>query len=419
MYALCGSRVRHIFIAIVTATCLEVDSSGQDKAPEELVKLPELRAFKLSKDDYLLFNARIGMANADFIRSLRKVPAIHAEGTPTSLIMEKYLRKRSKAIKTEFCYIESDWLTDEELALVAAVVQRTTAMTQQLFKNTHRGIVKEVLVRTQEDYYALVDAWSDSEKVKKQARHAASAFVSEHRCGYRGEILDVLTLTTADAVSANLEPYFWNQDALRQGFHTYLTSVMGFGYERYISLDVTTPTVSRDGGVKQLFETAREYLSRPKHDTIATILRSELNDLNPERLAVAFAFIHFLLETQRDHWDVFLSVLNKSSYENDKLKGPEGRWTALLAAIKDALGLDIQELERNLQEFTSKHYLYTEEIASLLGVNRECAESAFQGFVKICELKRLKKPVSEKGEKLYQEILGKIDKKLQSASEKF
>jgi hypothetical protein len=228
----------------------------------------------------------------------------------------------------------------------------------------------------------------------------------------------VLTLAAADAVSANLEPQFWNQPALSEGLHTFITTFLGLGFEHYISVDVTTPSSRREAGVRQLFETAREYLSRTQHDSLEAILRSELNALGPERRSVAIAFVHFILETQRDHWQEFLSVLDRESYQNGELKGPEGRWLALKQAIKEAFNLSIEDLERNLQDFASKRYLYTEEIATLIGADRDCAESSFQAFVKICELKRQKKPVSDKGEKLYREILDRMEKKLQAGGEK-
>jgi hypothetical protein len=393
--------------------------SAQEKDHEEFIKLPELTAYKLPKDEFLILNARVDRAHAEVIRTLRKVPAVHPEGVPTSLIIEKYLHRKSQAVETEFCYLESDWLTPEELAILAAVARKATLFTQDLFKNEKTAPTKEVLLRKQEDYYALVDAWSDSAKVKKQARHATSALVGSHRCGYRAEFSQALTLVAADAVTVNVEPYFWNQAALTEGLHSYLGSQLALNYEHYFSLDETTPLPKRVMGVGLLHEIAREYLSRPKRDSLETVLRCELNTINPERLSVAFALINFILEKKRDRWETFRSTLATESSENGKLKGPEGRWAALVQAIKVAFDLGIQELDKELQDFTAKHYLYTEEIATLLGMDREGAESTFQGFVTICELKRAKKPVSEKGEKLYQDILGRMEKKLQTASEKF
>jgi hypothetical protein len=412
--------IRFWSTALIVAWLLASPSlHAQEKDREEFVKLPELMGHKLPKDEYLIFNARVDRAHAEFIRSLRKVPTVHPEGVPTSLIIEKYLHKKSQAIETDFCYLESEWITAEELATLAAVVRKMTLITRDLFKFEDTAPIKEVLVKTKEDYYSLVDAWAESDKARKQARHALSAFVGKYRCGYRAEFYEALTLVAADAVTANLDPSFWSHAALKEGLHTYLGSQLTADYVHYFSLDATTPAPKRITGVELLIETAKEYLSRSKRDSLDIILRSELNTLSPERLSVAFALINFILEKKRDRWEIFRSTLATESSENGKLKGPEGRWAALVQAIKVAFDLGIQDLEKELQNFTATHYLYTEEIAALLGIDRECADSTFQGFVTICELKRAKKPVSEKGEKLYQDILGRMEKKLQTASEKF
>jgi hypothetical protein len=394
-------------------------ASGQEKPAEDLVKLPELSAYRLPKDEYLIFNSRFGHDNAEFIRALRKVPAVHPEGTPTSLLFEKYLHRKSAAIETDSCYIETDWLSPEELAVVASVVRQAIHFTTQLVRRKAKDPIKLIIARKQEDYYALVDAWAETDRAKREARSLSSTVIGEYRCGFRKEALEVVTLAAADSVCDNVEPYLFSQKAFREGLHTYLTSFLTLGYEHYFSTDATTPAAKRESGIELLYQTAREILSRPRHESLESVLRSDLNSINPERLAIAFALIHFILETKRDKWDTFLTSLENESSEYGKLKGPEGLWNALSKAMTEAFGLNIVELEKALQEFVTKHYLYTEEIASLIGVDRECAESSFQGFVKICELKRLKKPVSEKGEKLYQEILGKIDKKLQKSGEKF
>lgn len=394
-------------------------SSSQDAAPVDFTKLPELPAHRLPKDEYLIFNARFGPASADFVRKLRKVPAIHPEGTPTSLIFERYLHKKSTALQASCSYIETDWLTVDELATVASVVQQVAEVTTQVVGTKKKESIKLVLAKKQEDYYSLVDAWAETDKVRRQARAAASAVIGEYRCGQRSELSQVLTLACADSVSANLDPYLWNQHILSEGLHTYITILLGLGYEHYISLNATTPVVKRATSPNELFETAREYLNRPKREALEVILRSELNELNPERMSVAFALIHYLLEVQKDHWEGFLSTLEKESSENGKLKGPEGLWQALSTAISESLGMNVEALDKALKEFVSRRYLYPEEIALLLGVDKECADSTFQGFIKICELKRQKKPISEKGEKIYQDILSRIEKKRLTGSEKF
>lgn len=394
-------------------------ASSQDKPADDLVKLPELSAYRIPKDEYLIFNSRFGRETAEFIRALRKVPAVHPEGVPTSLIFEKYLHRKSAAVETDSCYIETDWLSAEELAVVASVVRQAIEFTTRLARKKTKDPIKLVIARKQEDYYALVDAWAETDRAKREARDLASTVIGEFRCGFRKDASAVLTLAAADSVCDNVEPYLFSQKALREGLHTYITSFLTLGYEHYFSTDATSPASKQESGIQSLFQTAREVLSRPKHESLETVLRSDLNSINAERLSIAFALIHFILETKRDKWDSFLTLLERESSENGKLKGPEGLWNALAKAMTEAFGLNVVEMEKALQEFVTKHYLYTDEVATLIGVDRECADASFQGFTKICELKRLKKPVSEKGEKLYQDILGKIDRKLQKSCEKF
>jgi len=416
-----AARGRYAFLAFFILVGLHRPSLGQQQEGQsvEFVTHTDVVGYKLPSGEYLFSNVRLGGQIADHIRDLRKVPKVKSEGEPTSLIIEKYLHKHSQAIETQFCYLESDWLSVQELTVAAAVGQKVMLVTQNLFKNKSIGPFKGVITKRQEEYLALIDAWAESERVKKQARHAGHMFVGSYRCAYRDTFLDVLTLVSADSVLGNLEQYFRKQEALSQGLHTFVTGIMGLGYEHYIALDVTTPVTVRDLAIRQLFEIARDYLSHPKRDTLEMILRCELNDLNPERLSVAVALVHFMLETEKDHWNCFLATLKRESSENGKLKGPEGRWSALLTAIKEAFGMGLKELDQELQRFASTHYLYPEEIAKLIGVDRDTDESSFEGYVKICELKRKKGPVSEKGEKLFQAIQDRVQKKILANGEKF
>ena len=105
--------------------------------------------------------------------------------------------------------------------------------------------------------------------------------------------------------------------------------------------------------------------------------------------------------------------------ENGKLKLPEGRRAALATAVQDGLGVTFEELEKQLREFTAKEYLYTEEVATALGLEKTTPDSIFQGFVKVCELKRANKEVTAKGEKIFDEMMRKIDKILQEKGEKW
>lgn len=414
-------RTRRVAACVVYGSFLLFSSGfgSQEKLSDSSAKLPELTAYKLPKDDYLILNARLGSVNAEFIRKLRKAPLIPSSGIPTTLIFDKFVHKKSNAVESDGFYLESDWLTTEEMSNVISVARHAAACVSPLLRTEKPAPVKLVIAQKQADYYALVDAWADSDRAKREARGLASTVIGDFRCGFRSTSLEVLTLALADAVSDNMDPYLWNQKAIREGLHTFVSSFVTINFEHYAATDTTSPLAKRESGVRSLFDTARDYLSRPGHDSLETILRSDLNGLSHERLSVAVAFVHYILENQRDHLDGFLNLLAKESSENGKLKGPEGLWTALSNSISQAFQMSIPDLEKTLQKFATEHYLHIEEIAVLLGIDRECAESSFQGFVKICELKRLGKPVSEKGEKLYQDILSRIEKKRLSSSERF
>lgn len=405
------------FLALATGL-LHTPGYAQDKPREELVQLPSLSAYKLPKDEYLVLNVRMSSATATLIRNLRRVPSIHPQGTPTTLLFDKYLHKKSVAVENDAFYLETDWLTADETASIVSVAQHSAACACKLTNSGKVDPIRLVIARTEENYYALVDAWADTERKKREARALSSTIIGEFRCGYRKDSTEVMTLAISAAISRNLEPYLWNHNAIREGLHTFVSSFVTLDSYQYVNTNATTPLSTRQAGVPLLFETARDVLSRTQHDSLETILRSDLNSLTYERLSVAVALIHYLLETQQDHWENFLRSLSKESVENGKLREPEGLWNALSKAISSDFGMSVPELEKSLQKFAASHYLYTEEIATLIGIERECAESSFEGFVKVCVLKRQNKPVSEKGEKLYKEILGRMQKKLASAAEK-
>src|SRR5436190_10046469 len=252
----------------------------QEKAPEDFIKLPELRAYKLTKDEYLVFNARVPKEYVEFLRELRKVNAVHPEGTPSSLIIEKYLGKKALAVETTLCYFESDWLTNDDLALLAAIAGRTIVATQSLFGNTWTHSIKEVILSKPDEYHRLFDKWCDSDAIKKRARQFDSVFVGEYRCGYRSQVAKALSIVVADSVSRNLPSSFFAQDALREGLHTLIGSTVTLNYETYVAADVTTPSSREVTAINSLFESAREYLSRPHRDSLELVLKSELNVLN-------------------------------------------------------------------------------------------------------------------------------------------
>ena len=72
-----------------------------------------------------------------------------------------------------------------------------------------------------------------------------------------------------------------------------------------------------------------------------------------------------------------------------------------------------------MNEFVARDYLLEVELARLCGIDRECADSVFSGFEKVCELRRQGKPVSEKGDRIYQDILGRVRKKLAIGKEPY
>jgi hypothetical protein len=276
-----------------------------------------------------------------------------------------------------------------------------------------------VVLKSKDDYHAMVDAWSSQDTVKNLARRFSSVFIDNFRCGYEGDFLNVLSLAIADTVSRNVSLSFRTQDALLEGLHSYLSGLMCLRYQTYVSAEVTTPDSRHVSSITFLCETAKEYLSRPRRDNLEQILSCELNALNPEKLSVSFALVQFLLEKRMDRWKAFCKVLEAESLEDGKLKGPEGRRAALSKAVQEGLGITFEELDKQVQAFTSKEYLYPEEIATAIGLNRETEDSIFQGFVQVCELKRAKKPVTPKGEKLYDEMMKKVDKIIQERGEKW
>jgi len=414
-----------LFLVVLTALLAPSSSNGscleaQESKDSDLVALPELYGYKLPKERTLLFRAQFDPTVTKLIRDLRRIPAIHTSDTASSLILEKYLHRKSRAIQTEYCYIESDWMTDRDLEMLAAVAQATALATRALFETSWTKQIKQVVLEKREDYYALVDAWSESPTCKSQARQFDSVFIGEYRCGARAQIANVLSLVIADAVTRNEPASFYVQEALREGLHVFVTSMIALHYETFVSPTVTTPSTRRASAVDLLFETAKQYMTSTPRDNLETVLDSELNTLTLPRLSVAFSFINFLLEGDTGRWTAFHKSL-ESAWTADTTpdSNPERRKKALRVAVNEGLNSSLHDLDKQLQEFVSTHYLLLEDLAALLNINREIADSVFQGFLKVCELKRSQKPVSEKGERLYQEIQARIDKKLHASGQRF
>lgn len=386
--------------------------AAQEGDKETFVTLPPLAVYKFSPENYFIIRGKVAAHQADFIRRLRRVPAVVSVGEPSSLIIETYLKRKSRSFGTSDAYVESDWLKPEELAVAAALVPRTALAVDELFGVPERHQVKEVILRTREDYYALTDAWAKEDHIRRMARSFSSIWVEGYREGWKESVPDAYSIVMADTVRMHVPDSFRAQTALLEGLHAYFTA-MAIGEVQYYVAAETTPDGRNRGTVDSLYSTSREVLARPKHEDLEKLFRAELNALSFERLAVAFSLVDFLLQKDREVWKRFILTLDRESHEGGKLKGPDGRYQAVVSAIQEALGLDLKELDKELGAFTKTSYLFTEELARRVGLDRECADSAFQGFETVCRLKREGKPVSEKGERIYTEILKRLEKKME------
>ena len=410
----CACRIATIFVVILASTA----SWCQEAPKEKQVPLPELFGYKVGTD-HIVLGCRLGAEQSAFIRKLREIPVAPSDAVATSLLFDKYLHKKSNAVSTAYCYIESDWIPKEELEILASIAQHGALRTQELFQTKATGVLKEVFVKDIEDYRALVDAWSDSDRTKKQARQLESVIIAGTRCGTRPDFASALSLVLADSVKGNVPQYLYHQSCLSEAIHAFLSSFVVLRYETFMSTEATTPVTKRESAVNPLFETAKEYLLRPKRDSLENILNSELNALSFERLSVGVTLVNYLMNAGTGKWRAFWASMERESIEAGKIKGPEGRRAALRTAIKETLETDFDGLDKQLQGFVSKNYLYPEELGVLIGVDRECDASAYKAFVKACEAKRSKKPIPEKQERIHADILGRIEKKLRTQGDKF
>lgn len=409
-----GRRIATIFVVIFTSTA----SWCQEAPKEKQVTLPELFGYRVGTDNIVL-GCRLGPEQTAFIRKLRAIPVSPSDAVVTSLLFDRYLHKKSNAVATEFCYIESDWISKEELAVLASIARHGALHTKELFQTKGTSVLKEVFVKDIDDYHALVDAWADSDRIKRQARKLGSVCIGEYRCGNRADFLSALSLVMADSVNRNAPEYLYHQDCLSEAMHSFVTSFVVMRHEMFMSTEATTPIIKRDITMNPLFEAAKEYLLRPTRDSLEGILNSELNALTLERLSVGVALINYLMSNGPEKWRAFWDSLERESMEEGKIKAPEGRRAALRTAIKDTFQTDFEGLDKQLQGFVSKNYLYPEELGVLIGVDRECDASAYKAFAKACEAKRAKKAITEKQERAHADILGRIEKKLRSQGEKF
>ncbi len=407
----------HVFLGLLagllTGFTGSLPAPAQDEAPAKRVELPELKGYKLPDGDVLILGARMSGPHADFIRKLRNIPSITTDQVPSSLLIDKYLHRKSQAIDTEFCYLESDWLSSKELSTIANATRHAIETTQGLFDGVYLQKITAVLLQSKDNYYAMVDGLTDVESLRKHARSVDSTFIANFRCGYRSDLTAANSLVLADAILRNVPKAFWHHKALSHGLHTYLTSLIALRYETFVAVNTTTPSSRQGSAVRALFETARDVLSRPKRESLETVLRSELNSLTLERLSVSVALIHYLLQEKLSGWKAFCAALHRESMEGGKIKGPEGRLAALKTALQEGFSLSLAELDRELQAFAERAYPHPEEQAILLGVKDQLPPAQFETFAKVCAEKRQQKPVSEKGEKVYEDVLKRMGRILE------
>jgi hypothetical protein len=398
----------------MSAIVLALALAAQDAVPGKLAPIPEVRAYGLPDDRVLVFASRMDRSHYDFLRTLRSVPAQDSRGEPTSMIIPKHLKKPARAFDTERCYVESSWMSPEQLAVAAALVHRAGPALAELLGTRPPDKLNYVVMADEGEYHALVDAWAEDDRTKRGARFVSSTFVARYRVGYDAEPAPMYATAVSDAVARACPSSFRRQEALVQGLGAYVSAFLAGRFAIFVSLDVTTKQGRGHEPVEGLMRTAREYFARPRREDLGAVLRSELNAMTAEKLAVAFAMVDYLLRTRRSAWAGFARIVERESYDGRTLKGPEGCHEALKTGLRETMGLELAELDAALKEFTSREYLTEEDLARMTGVQSECAESAFEGFLKVSELRRRGKPVSGRGEEIYRQIRARIEKKLEA-----
>jgi hypothetical protein len=272
-----------------------------------------------------------------------------------------------------------------------------------------------LVTHTRDNYYELVDHLAgDDEKPKKTARLVHSlpvgpdtrvAFEPNPEESLAGVVTDLVMNWSPESIAA--------PTPFREGLHVYLSALLTGEFHFVVSLKETSPLGDhRSGRVGLLISKARDVLSRAKHDSLESILKSEINAITLEKISVLFAMVDYLLRTKRDRFPEYVQMLEKESHDGEKLKGPEGLYEAQKKALKEVLGFELEDLETKLREFVAKNYLLEEELARFVGIDRESSDTIFEGFEKVCQLRREGKPVSEKGDRIYQEMVERFKRKL-------
>ncbi len=383
-------------------------------ATQESAPIPEVRAYALADDRVLTFASRMPRSHYEFLRSLRKAPLQETLGEPTSLIIPQHLKKPARALATERCYVESNWLSLEQLAVAVALVHRAGPAAAEWLGTRPPDKLSFVITASEVEFHALVDAWAEDDRTKRGARFVSSTFIAGHRVGYDTEPAAMYATAVSDAVARACPSSFRRQEALVQGLGAYVSAFLTGRFAIFVALDVTTKQGRGHESVEVLMRTARSFFQRPRREDLGAVLRTELNAISAEKLAALFATVDYLLRTRREAWAEFAKVVERESYDGRALKGPDGCHEALQTGLREAMGLGLAELDAAVKEFTSTEYLSEEDLARLTGVHRECAESAFEGFLKVSELRRQGKPVSGRGEEIYRQIRARIEKKLET-----
>jgi hypothetical protein len=391
--------------------------SLQDEGKQ--VRLPEMPAYRLEDGRYLVASMRVGKDHFEFLKDLRRVPAIESRGIPSQTVIEKHLQRKAASFDSALCYVESDWMKPEDLSTEGALVHRTSAAFRDLVGVTGDARVCHVVVREREDYFRLVDGWSTLEREKKEARHFASIFVGDHRVGHEDRIEEAWSIAVGDTARLSVGNGFRRQTAFNEALGVYFEAFLVGTLTCYVSGGVTTPRGRRLGSVEDLVHAARGHFGRRQREGLDFILKSELNAMTLERLSAAFALVDYLLRTKRDRWREFHRLVDERSMEAGKVKGPEGRFEALVSALREAMEIEWEGLEARLGEFVAGNYLYPEDVARLVKVDQDCAGSAFAGYLRMCELKREGKGISEKGERIWMQIQDRVRRKLEAFREHF
>src|SRR5450755_2683811 len=95
MIQVCQARRLWGTLCLMSGLLLSSLSDAQDKDSEPVVKLPELVAYRLPQDQYLVLSCRVNKPHAEFIKKVRTIPGVSTNSVPTELFIDKYLHRNS------------------------------------------------------------------------------------------------------------------------------------------------------------------------------------------------------------------------------------------------------------------------------------------------------------------------------------